>query len=83
MAKRTDKVGSAGKFGPRYGVRVRNRVRDISRIKNGPHECPNCHHNSVKRVSSGIWHCRHCDVKFAASSYTPSIMRVVGKEKKS
>jgi len=82
MSKRTAKVGSAGKFGPRYGVRVRKRVRDIGRVKTGPHECPNCHHKNVKRVSTGIWQCRHCDTKFAASAYNPRTMRLVGGEKK-
>jgi large subunit ribosomal protein L37Ae len=82
MAKRTAKVGSAGKFGPRYGVRVRKRVRDIDSIKSGPHECPNCHHRSVKRVSVGIWKCRHCETKFAASAYSPRTMRLVGTERK-
>jgi ribosomal protein L37AE/L43A len=36
------------------------------------HECPVCHHKSVKRVSSGIWLCRHCDTKFAAAAYSPN-----------
>ena len=82
MARKTAKVGSAGKFGPRYGVRVRKRVRDIAKIRNSPHECPNCHHKSVKRVSAGIWQCRHCNNKFAASAYNPRTMRLVGAEKK-
>jgi large subunit ribosomal protein L37Ae len=80
MAKRTDKVGSAGKFGPRYGVRVRKRVRDIGLVKKGPHECPSCHHKSLRRIANGIWECRHCEAKFAASAYNPSSMKIVRPE---
>lgn len=83
MSKRTRKVGIAGKFGPRYGVRVRKRVRDILTIKNMRHECPNCYHRSVKRVSSGVWQCSHCNVKFTATAYNPTIMRRVEIDRKS
>lgn len=76
MAKRTDKVGSSGRYGPRYGVRVRRRVGQIDRMRTGPHECPSCHHRSVKRISSGIWQCRHCSNKFAASAYSPKVRRL-------
>jgi len=71
MSKSTKKVGSSGRFGTRYGVVVRSRVRDIDRMRKGTHECPTCHHTSVKRVSSGIWQCRSCESKFAASAYSP------------
>lgn len=71
MAKRTEKAGSSGRFGARYGVIVRNRVKNIEAQQKAKHECPVCHHNSVKRESSGIWYCRHCDTKFAAGAYSP------------
>jgi large subunit ribosomal protein L37Ae len=71
MSKSTEKAGSSGRFGARYGVVVRNRTRDIDRIRTGDHECPNCHRIGVKRVSSGIWACPRCDTKFAAGAYSP------------
>jgi large subunit ribosomal protein L37Ae len=71
MAKGTTKAGSAGRFGARYGVVVRNLTRDIEKAQKAKYECPTCHHASVKRVSTGIWQCRHCDAKFAAASYSP------------
>ena len=71
MAKSTEKVGSAGRFGTRYGVVVRNRVRNIDKMRTADHECPRCHRNGVNRVSSGIWQCRTCDAKFAAGAYSP------------
>jgi len=70
MSKGTAKAGSSGRFGARYGVIVRNRVKSIEAHQKLRHECPVCHHDSVKRVSSGIWECRHCGVKFAGAAYS-------------
>lgn len=75
MAKRTQKAGTAGRFGARYGVVVRNRVKSIEAHQKQYHECPTCHHKSVKRVSSGIWECRHCRFKFAAGAYSPNLKK--------
>jgi len=71
MSKRTAKAGISGKLGARYGVVVRNRVKAIEEHQRAYHECPNCHHMSVKRVAAGIWECRHCGTKFAAEAYSP------------
>ena len=60
MSKRTEKAGTAGRFGARYGVVVRNRVKAIEAHEKAKHECPNCHHMNVKRVSAGIWQCSRC-----------------------
>lgn len=72
MSKRTEKAGTSGRFGARYGVIVRNRIKTIEAEQKAKHECPVCHHKSVKRVSSGIWLCRHCETKFAAGAYSPN-----------
>jgi len=79
MTKRTVKAGSSGRFGARYGVVVRNRIKNIERTQKIRHECPVCHHASVKRESSGIWLCRHCDTKFAASAYTPTVKKAISQ----
>lgn len=71
MAKRTRKVGSAGRFSARYGVLVRNLVRDIEKIHRAKHVCPSCGHRSVKRESAGIWKCRKCGLVFAGGAYAP------------
>ncbi|MDR3283143.1 MAG: 50S ribosomal protein L37ae [Candidatus Methanoplasma sp.] len=71
MSKRTNKAGTSGRFGARYGVVVRNRVKNIEAHQKAKHECPSCHHVSVKRISSGIWNCNHCGLKFAAEAYSP------------
>jgi large subunit ribosomal protein L37Ae len=80
MSKSTEKAGSSGRFGTRYGVVVRNRVRDIEKVKTSSHECPRCHRPSVSRISSGIWHCSKCDAKFAAGAYSPISKKETSEE---
>ena len=71
MAKRTKKVGPAGRYSSRYGVRSRNRIRNVEVIQRQKHICPSCGHQAVKRVDTSIWQCRKCGVKFAGGSYLP------------
>ena len=71
MAKRTKKVGPAGRFQARYGVRARTRVRNIELQQKLKHICPSCGHQRVKRVSTSIWQCGKCQVKFAGGAYLP------------
>jgi large subunit ribosomal protein L37Ae len=79
MSKRTKKAGTAGRFGARYGVVVRNRVKTIEAHQKMRHECPVCYHVSVKRVSAGIWECSRCNAKFAAGAYTPKTRKDISK----
>ena len=71
MAKRTKKVGSAGRLQARYGVRARTIVRNVEIQQKAKHICPSCGHKKVKRTSTGIWQCKKCGVKFAGGAYIP------------
>ncbi len=71
MTRRTKKVGIAGQYGVRYGVRTRKAVAAVLEVKKRTYECPRCKHVAVHRVSSGIWRCRNCELKFAGGAYTP------------
>ena len=71
MAKRTKKVGPAGRFQARYGVRARSRVKNVEIIQRDKHVCPSCKHKKVKRVGTSIWQCKKCGVKFAGGAYYP------------
>lgn len=68
---RTKKVGIAGKYGVRYGLRVRKSNIDIGRLRKEK-LCPECLKPGLKRVSSGIWECRKCGIRFAGKAHKPS-----------
>ena len=80
MSKRTKKVGTSGRFGPRYGVTVRKRIADVEAETKGRHECPVCHGVALGRSATGIWICRHCGAKMASSSYMPTPPVAVRRE---
>jgi len=71
MTKRTKKVGTAGRFQSRYGVRSRTRIREIESVQKQKHVCPRCGQHAVKRTSTGIWTCRKCGTTFAGGAYFP------------
>lgn len=68
---RTRYVGSAGRFGTRYGRVARRDVAQVEKTSRAKHVCPSCENEKVKRVSSGIWQCRKCSHKFAGGAYAP------------
>ena len=75
MSRRTKKVGRSGKFGARYGLSVKKQIRSVETNKSAKYACPRCCKQNVKRVSSGIWECRSCSLKFAGGAYKPTTGR--------
>ncbi|MGC8644877.1 MAG: 50S ribosomal protein L37ae [Thermoplasmata archaeon] len=73
MARKTKKVGSAGRFGPRYGSTVKKRWLEMENLRKASYVCPRCHHVSVKRVHPGIWACRKCGFEFVGDAYSPEV----------
>ena len=71
---RTKKIGPAGRFGPRYGTKIRKRVIDVERKLKRAYKCPSCGSIKVKRTGASIWQCMRCRVKFAGAAYTPSAL---------
>ena len=71
MAKRTKKVGSAGRYQARYGVKARTIIRNVEVLQRAKYNCPSCGHKKVKRISTSIWQCKKCNVKFAGGAYLP------------
>jgi large subunit ribosomal protein L37Ae len=68
---RTKKVGSTGRFGARYGAKLRRRVLDIEKKRNEPTRCPSCATRALKRQAVGLWKCSKCDLLFAGGAYVP------------
>lgn len=65
------KVGTAGRFGSRYGKKDRAKIAAIEKIQKQKHICPKCNMPYVKRLSSGIYLCGKCGTKFAGGAYFP------------
>lgn len=82
MSRKTKKVGPAGKYGPRYGVKLRRSLGKVERMKSARYMCPNCKHESVRRVSTGIWQCTKCGYTFAGGAYYPFTKETWKKEVK-
>ncbi len=65
----TKKVKSAGRFGARYGSKVRERVTAIESKQRKKQLCPFCKKLKAKSVSRGIWVCKNCGKRFASRVY--------------
>ncbi len=68
---RKKKIGSAGRFGARYGKKVRSLVSSIEKLEKMRHVCPRCNLPYVKRMAKGIYKCKKCGNKFASLAYYP------------
>jgi large subunit ribosomal protein L37Ae len=68
---RTKKVGSTGRFGVRYGAKLRRRVLDIEKRRHEPNRCPACATKALKRKAVGLWTCNKCDLLFTGGAYVP------------
>ena len=65
---KTKKVKAAGRFGVRYGRRVRTKIAEIEAVQRKKQMCPFCN-GVAKRESKGIWHCKKCGKKFTGHVY--------------
>ena len=65
----TKKVSSAGRFGVRYGKRIREAVVMIEKRQKQKQICPYCKKPAAKRMAKGIWECRKCNKKFTGGAY--------------
>lgn len=69
MAKKS-KLGSAKRFGVRYGRTVKHNLAKIEKAQRESTQCPHCLYDKVKRVSMGIYSCGKCEAKFTGRAYT-------------
>ncbi|MEM2142329.1 MAG: 50S ribosomal protein L37ae [Candidatus Thorarchaeota archaeon] len=66
----TKKVGTAGRFGARYGSKLRSRVLEVE-LKAKGHRCPACNTRALRRKAAGLWFCRKCGALFTGGAYVP------------
>ncbi len=69
MPTKLKKTKSAGRFGARYGKRVRVKLVKVEEKQRKRQKCPFCKKFGVKRLSKGIWKCPKCNKKFASNTY--------------
>ena len=66
----TKKVGASGKFGSRYGKKLRDNYSKLFASSKKKYNCPICaREKAVKRLSFGVWECKICKTKFASGAY--------------
>jgi large subunit ribosomal protein L37Ae len=65
----TDDKKLNGRFGPRYGRKVRSNYLAIDVKQRQRQECPYCS-GKATRQASGVFECSKCNVKFTADAYT-------------
>ncbi len=65
---KTKLVKSAGRFGVRYGQRIKRKIAEVESKQRKKQVCPFCK-KRAKRLSKGIWECRNCGKKFAGHAY--------------
>ena len=71
MTSKSKKTKSAGRFGARYGKKIRTKLVKVEQKQRLKQKCPFCNKMGVKRVSKGVWQCtrKKCDKKFASNVY--------------
>jgi len=69
MTSKSKKSKSAGRYGARYGKRVRAKLVKVESKQRVKQKCPFCNKLGAKRLSKGIWKCSKCDKKFASGTY--------------
>jgi large subunit ribosomal protein L37Ae len=60
MERRTKKVGITGKYGTRYGAKLRKQAKAIEILQRTKYVCPFCGKSSIRRQAVGIWRCKAC-----------------------
>jgi large subunit ribosomal protein L37Ae len=54
----------------RYGVSLRKRYLAVVADKKMRYKCDVCGKKAVRRLSTGIWRCRHCNATYAGGAYS-------------
>ena len=77
--KSVENLGSAKRFGARYGRKTKLKFSKVETEQRKLHKCPYCSKVAVKRIALGIWHWRKCNAKFTGKAYSVS-KKIITKE---
>jgi large subunit ribosomal protein L37Ae len=69
MERRTQKVGITGKYGTRYGAKLRKQVKAIEILQRTKYTCPFCGKDAIRRFAVGIWRCKACRRNIAGGAW--------------
>ncbi|MCQ2816933.1 MAG: 50S ribosomal protein L37Ae [archaeon] len=69
MERRTVKAGVTGKYGTRYGQKLRKQVKGIEILQRKKVICPFCGKLAIKRKAAGIWKCSACRRSVAGGAW--------------
>ena len=71
MPSKSKKSKSAGRFGARYGKKIKAKLVKVEEKQRKKQKCPFCEKLGIKKLSKGIWQCtrKKCDKKFASNTY--------------
>jgi large subunit ribosomal protein L37Ae len=65
------KLGSASRYGSRYGTPLKQIVNKIEKIQKTAQICPQCGRKSLKRKGYAKWVCGKCGAQIAGGAYSP------------
>jgi large subunit ribosomal protein L37Ae len=80
MATEKKKLGSAKRFGARYGIKIKYKIARVEAERKAKQKCPYCNSLAAKRVAIGIWECKKCKSKFTGKAYTVSKAKIIEEE---
>ena len=69
MTTKSKKTKSAGRFGPRYGKKVKDKLVKVETKQRVKQNCLFCNKKGVKRKAKGIWECGKCGKTYASNTY--------------
>jgi large subunit ribosomal protein L37Ae len=67
------KVGSSGRYGARYGKKLKSKINNVEKVQRKAQKCPYCSRLAVKRVAAGIYNCKKCESKFTGKAYVVGV----------
>ncbi len=63
------RISGTGRFGSRYGKRIREDIKKTTASKKKKYICPSCSRKSINRECAGVWKCDKCGKKYASGAY--------------